>query len=332
MKQVPRVRVRRRKVHEGTWFISYGDMITLLLGFFVLFFSIEKPTPGNTLLAESLLATLEQLDRELPSHVLNKEASDGGISKSGRDTPAKMDATQVEDPGKEPGADLASQEGAGKEKTLGDHMMDILNTVIPFKQKGAGEFAAKEKPEQERRASESLWELTGMSPLEKGTPTGAEAKASDDGGYRENIVELEALKAEAIQQDDKIYIMFPQVSFFGSASTKLTKEGFDTIKKFGKVYLPFAGQTRLNIIGFADQRPVRASMYAFKDNLELSVLRAVSAQRVLANLGVPAQRVRLLGHGIKTKLLKEEKPVSEADALALARKIMFIIEPERPST
>lgn len=28
---------------EGTWFISYGDMITLLLSFFVIFFSTESP-------------------------------------------------------------------------------------------------------------------------------------------------------------------------------------------------------------------------------------------------------------------------------------------------
>ena len=30
---------------EGSWAISYGDMITLLLAFFILFFSLEKPAP-----------------------------------------------------------------------------------------------------------------------------------------------------------------------------------------------------------------------------------------------------------------------------------------------
>ena len=40
-------------------------MITLLLGFFVLFFSLEKPQEGNVLLSKSLMMTLEKLDDDV---------------------------------------------------------------------------------------------------------------------------------------------------------------------------------------------------------------------------------------------------------------------------
>ena len=42
-----RLKREQEQIHidtEGSWAISYGDMITLLLGFFILFFSLEPET------------------------------------------------------------------------------------------------------------------------------------------------------------------------------------------------------------------------------------------------------------------------------------------------
>ena len=121
-------------------------------------------------------------------------------------------------------------------------------------------------------------------------------------------------------------IKFPNLSFFNSASTELTKEGETAIAKFAEIYLPFAGSSKLNIIGFADSRPVKSGR-RFKDNLELSVLRAVSVQRDLRRIGIPINRTRLAGYGVKTKLLEIEKPMSDSERLALSRKIILVVEP-----
>ena len=43
---------------EGSWAISYGDMVTLLLTFFILFFSLEKPNPNANKLKLALLDDL----------------------------------------------------------------------------------------------------------------------------------------------------------------------------------------------------------------------------------------------------------------------------------
>lgn len=43
--------------HDGNWFISYGDMVTLLLSFFVIFFSIDQKTITENKLENSLVSS-----------------------------------------------------------------------------------------------------------------------------------------------------------------------------------------------------------------------------------------------------------------------------------
>ena len=45
---------------EGSWMISYGDMITLLLSFFVIFFSMDFKERNENLLETSLISQLSQ--------------------------------------------------------------------------------------------------------------------------------------------------------------------------------------------------------------------------------------------------------------------------------
>ena len=142
-----------------------------------------------------------------------------------------------------------------------------------------------------------------------------------------NFKEIKALEAAAAQIGERVYIMFPNVSFFGSASTEITGEGRQVLERFSKVYMPFAGKTVINIVGFADERAVRP-IHRFRDNLELSALRAVSAQRVLEGMGIPLNRTRLMGHGIKSQLLPDEQAQDLSSRWALSRKIMLVIEPE----
>jgi hypothetical protein len=48
---------------DGTWFVSYGDVITLLLGFLILFFFLEPPKKANTLLADSLIKEFRSIEQ-----------------------------------------------------------------------------------------------------------------------------------------------------------------------------------------------------------------------------------------------------------------------------
>ncbi len=283
---------RRRATHEGTWAVSYGDMITLLLGFFVLFFSIQKPETGNTLLSRSLVLALENLDAKSAKQMSNE----GGTAGSENIQDLSVDSRSV--------VEQESQDGLS---AIINRFRDIVQLILPLTSEGETRF-------------------TSITKLEKVAIDKATMKLPFIQHVDENF-EVEALDAEVIRQEDKVFIHFPKISFFDSASIDLTKEGREAVEKFAVAYLPFAGSMQLHIVGFADQRPVRRGVHMFRDNLELSVLRAVSTQRLIAKTGIPTQQTRLLGHGVNTRTLPGESVATRQQRLAMARKIMFIIEP-----
>lgn len=207
---------------DGTWAISYGDMVTLLLAFFLLFFSVDAQKITDDKLTTSLLAAL--------------------------------------------------------------------------------------------------------SPLSQGEGV----KAAGVGGTPEVLEESlgRALGATVSRVGQRIVLEFPRTSFYASGETELSPEGQRTLQQFANLYVPYAGQNLLNVIGFADQRPVTPHG-RYKDNWELSVLRAVAAQRYLQNSGIPLASTRLGGFGVKKFEPANQENLSEAEILAFARKVVLIIEPAR---
>jgi chemotaxis protein MotB len=139
-----------------------------------------------------------------------------------------------------------------------------------------------------------------------------------------------SLGATVHQIGQKIYIDFPGISFFRSGGTDLTADGQDALSRFVTEYLPYAGHHVLNVVGFTDERPIRISRVA-KDNWELSVLRALAAQRLMRSKGIPLASMRIAGHGVyseklSTQFTKDSKEYLES--LAQARRVVLIIEPE----
>lgn len=230
--------------HEGSWAISYGDMITLLLAFFIIFFSIQTPEKVRKALNNSMIASLALLD-------------------------PKLEEKNHQDNAKKPHDQL---ERSGPEQNKSAHQ---------------GE-------EQVQRAVNLKTEKAGIQ-IEK--------------------------------SGEKVVISFPDTSFFSSGNTDLTPDGQKDLDKFVARYLPFAGQNTLHIVGYSDKRPVSRGR-RYRDNLELSVLRAVAAQRYLQNAGIPLDRTRLAGFGVSQIVGTPSQTISDDQQLALSRKIVLIIEPE----
>jgi len=230
--------------HEGSWAISYGDMITLLLAFFIIFFSIQTPEKVRKVLNNAMIASLASLDPKVEEKARQKN----------------------------------SEEPYGHQKqSEGDQG--------PSTQKDGGQVL---------KALSMKAEKTGIQ-IEK--------------------------------SGEKVVISFPDTSFFSSGNTDLTRDGQKELDKFVAKYLPFSGQNRLHIVGYSDKRPVPGGR-RYHDNLELSVLRAVAAQRYLQNAGIPLDRTRLAGFGVSQTAGSQSQNISDEYQLALSRKIVLIIEPE----
>ena len=350
MKKRRRESKGKKQHDEGTWAISYGDMITLLLGFFILFFSMEPNKKGNAVLTDSLIETMRKLDDNIVVSMDSAAGEDQRSQQVGseemKDKKAvsygetkELDGSFIRDDRDDEDVNLGSDEGkyAGDGTDTEDYSQGLFDALwavffgdsqTPYKKQeqiadvdkpsGSGSDVSLSAKAPVTKKDEKDYQKFGIDPSSK--------KSEEGKSLRGNIVELKALEAEAEQIGDKIVIRFPNISFFNTASTALTEEGEKAIKKFGNIYLPFAGSSKLNIIGYTDDRPVKSGR-RFRDNLELSVLRAVSVQRNLENLGIPRNHTRLAGYGVKETLLPEETPKSKTEQLALSRKVVLVIEP-----
>jgi chemotaxis protein MotB len=219
---------------EGTWAVSYADMITLLLSFFVLYFTVDHKRNQALQLQESLMVRLEQ------------------------------------------------------------------SGVKPLKFKGA------------------------VADLNMGP---------DQGDHIDRRI-LKKVGAQIYEFGDMLVIEFDGISFFNLGVVDVNSKGHEVLSAFAETYLPFAGQYDLVIRAFTDSRPVSSKTGRFKDNLELSALRSISAMRVLQGKGIPLKSMRIAGLGeyilpYQEQKLPDVRMPSSQDALRFARKVVLIIEPRR---
>lgn len=226
---------------EGTWAISYGDMITLLLSFFVIFYNADFEKQKQVKLNHHLSFDIENLK----PHLTTIQASNTKKVESKSET-------------------------------------------------------------KEGESTDSSISVSGLSDFN--------IKVHEVG---ENLV-----------------VTFGKVSFFDSGSTEVKKETIAYLKLFTEKYLPYAGKYQLSIKGFTDKKPVRKERRKYKDNLELSVLRAVSAMRQLQKAGIPLNRMEIAGVGeLRTieKIIPKSTQLDPKELDALSRTVMLVIKPEKES-
>lgn len=165
--------------------------------------------------------------------------------------------------------------------------------------------------------------------LEKKYPKSQEA--NKDAKAYENVPKFELLKnAKITKFDDRLLVTFETLNFFDSGVAEPNKNGEEMLKVFASKYLPYAGMYKLSIKAFTDKRPV-SKKHRFKDNMELSALRALAALRVLQNSGIPLNRLEIAGYGEMDKLksLIEEskiKKLTDKEVNDISRTLIIIIK------
>lgn len=126
------------------------------------------------------------------------------------------------------------------------------------------------------------------------------------------------LKINSNLQGERLLIEFPEISFFKSGSSGLTKAGKEALKDFSQVISPHKGQFRMVVRGYTDGQALRRTS-KFRDNLELSAFRSLSAIRYLHKQGLTLSSMRIAGYG-------EANAFGHRKA-SHARKVVIVIEP-----
>jgi chemotaxis protein MotB len=150
-----------------------------------------------------------------------------------------------------------------------------------------------------------------------------------------DIKDLENLDIKIHQLNERLVVSFGRFSFFKSGQTDLRPEGIEVLYKFVEKYLPYAGTYSLSIKGFTDKNKVRNDpSKKYRDNLELSALRSISAMRSMQKAGIPLNRMEIAGAG-ELNLIKhiapDPKTLSKDELNEFSRTIMIVISPEKES-
>jgi chemotaxis protein MotB len=253
-------RIRRHEEHTNheAWAIPYGDLVTLLLAFFVVMYAISSVNAGKyRVLSDSLFAAF-------------------------RGSPRTMDPIQVGEKQTGSGSEL---ESAVVQSALQGRQRSSL-APVPVE---GGNINSGNSPVVNRLPPKA------MAPGVSGTHAAAAAaltKVADEVAHAlDDLVKQDLVVMRRsefwIEVEIKTDLLFP------SGSAQLAPYAIDVIQRLGGALAPYPNPIRVE--GHTDNKPIKT--VAFYSNWELSAARAGSVVRVLQSKGVNPDRLAVIGYG-----------------------------------
>jgi chemotaxis protein MotB len=243
--------------HEA-WAIPYGDLVTLLLAFFVVMYAISSVNAGKyRVLSDSLTAAFNGAPRSLePVQVSVRTAGGRDAIDTGMLTRTAL-----------PGADASAV------------------ARIPLPSAGAPRNAEAALTDEQKAALErAAAALQASREQLASVATQVEAAMAQMISDGQLVVRRNA---------DWLEIDILADTLFGSGSAALGRSATAAIETLATVLQ--AGTNQIRVEGHTDNIPIRTA--AFPSNWELSSARAAGVVRILAGQGVDPARLSVLGLG-----------------------------------
>ncbi|MFC6997469.1 OmpA/MotB family protein [Rufibacter roseus] len=108
-------------------------------------------------------------------------------------------------------------------------------------------------------------------------------------------------------RDGKVYVTMPEKLLFATGSTKVNPSGQAALSKLASAVKSHR-DTEIIVEGHTDDVAVASNNITYKDNWDLSVLRATEITRLLVNNGVPPQMIVPAGRGQFTPVAMTRTP------------------------
>lgn len=268
--------MRRKRRHEEEhenherWAIPYGDLLTLLLAFFVVMYSISSVNAGKyRVLSDSLYAAFRGEPRTLePIQVGQKRAGSGAD--------IRVSIVQQAILKGQPRALLAPVPLAISTPTPNAPYHDI--TPPPGNTNGASPATGTAHPEDPAQAAKAQAAAIML------TRVADDVAKAMSGLVKKNLVVVRR-KQSWIEVEIRTDILFP------SGSAQISPKAVDIIQRLAAVLARFPNPVRVE--GFTDDRPIRTLQ--FYSNWELSAARAGSVVHVLSDHGLASDRLAVVG-------------------------------------
>ncbi len=270
--------MRRKRRHEEEhenherWAIPYGDLLTLLLAFFVVMYSISSVNAGKyRVLSDSLYAAFRGQPRTLsPIEVGHKRVGSG----------ADLRVSIVQQ------ATLKGQPRSLLAPVPLDISTPIPNSPYhddmppPGNASGARAATGPAHPADTAQAAQSHAAAVMLTKV-------ADDVAKAMSGLVKKKLVLVTRKQYWIEVEIRTDILFP------SGSARLAPNAVDIIHRLAAVLARFPNPIRVE--GFTDDVPIRTVQ--FFSNWELSAARAASVVHVFSDRGVSPDRLAVVGFG-----------------------------------
>ncbi|MGH8181290.1 MAG: flagellar motor protein MotD [Steroidobacteraceae bacterium] len=293
---------KHQEEHENheRWAIPYGDLLTLLLAFFVVMYSISSVNAGKyRVLSDSLYAAFRGEPRSLePIQVGHKRAGSGADIRLSIVQQAMLKG--------QPRSLLAPVPLAFANATPLSSYHD--NVPPPGNENGVRAASGPAQAADDAQARAAAILLTrvaddvakAMAPLVK-----------------KNLVVVKR-KQSWIEVEIRTDILYP------SGSARLSPNAVGIIRRLADVLARFPNPVRVE--GFTDNKPIRTVQ--FYSNWELSAARAGSVVHVMSDRGVARDRLAVVGFG-------DQHPVasnSTADGRNANRRVTVVILSSEPGS
>jgi chemotaxis protein MotB len=270
--------MRRRKKHEEEhenherWAIPYGDLLTLLLAFFVVMYSISSVNAGKyRVLSDSLYAAFRGEPRTL-------EPIEVGHKRFGSGADIHVSIVQQAMLKGQPRSLLAPVPlGIASPMPNMPYHDDVPPPGNENGVKAATGLASPTDLARAARARAAALMLTKVAD---------EVVKAMSGLVKKNLVVVRR-KQSWIEVEIRTDILFP------SGSARLAPNAVDIIRRLADVLARFPNPVRVE--GFTDNVPIRT--FQFYSNWELSAARAGSVVHVLADRGLARNRLAVVGFG-----------------------------------
>ncbi len=270
--------------NENSWIVTFADLVTLLLVFFILLFSI------STIKEESFKETINSVKSAL------KRTGQGSNIGAGAGTKDEIDSNKVETGSVPTDSTDPSTETGDKQQAPTEDEKAIITT--PFVIQPATRKESKEdrlKKQDMARAVKAINKLMST------------AAGKDDSKV-------------SPPKNDRIIINVRGDLFFNKGSAQFKREAMPIMDGIGNI-LRKNPVFNLNIGGHTDNVPISTNRYP--SNWELSAIRATTVLRYFVRGGLSPERVTATGYGESTPLepndTKEQRVINRRIEFVLER-------------
>ena len=289
------------------WIVTFADMITLLLAFFVLMLSFSDLDPTRFKdVSGSLQKSLGRQEAPPPVVAPNAEtqlAAGGTSTGSGAQTEATPLPEQL-------AKDLGTLQKSLSADLVGKKIQlraEDGRLVLQLPERGNG-VLPQEMIDLYGRIAEAQAQVESLVEVREGVDTGERIAESTRNlqKIREALRnEISQGQAQVERDGERIVIRLVVQGSFYSGSAELSPDFMPTLKKIGQTITAAGG--RITIEGHTDDIPL-SGHNRYRSNWDLSGARAASVADFLTqNAGVPRERVVVRG-------MADTKPVAPNDS------------------